>query len=73
MVRVFARSGSTNRGVKVRREGERGFVNVSAAPSTPSVLVEPFFGSNEDECRLAVEKAGEYAEGLVEAFVTFTG
>lgn len=73
MVRVFARGGSTNRGVKVRREGERGFVNVSAAPSVPSILVEPFFGSNEDECRLAAEKTREYAEGLVEAFATFTG
>jgi N-acetylmuramoyl-L-alanine amidase len=68
MVRVFGRSGSANRGVKVRRSSDRGFTSVTAAPT---VLVEPFFGSNGGECQLAHEKAAEYAEGLVGAFVKF--
>ncbi len=72
MVRVFSRNGSTDRGVKVLSAGDRGFGNVSAAQSVPSVLVEPFFGSNEQECRLAHERIGAYADGLVEAFETFT-
>ena len=72
MVSVFSRSGSANRGIKVRRSGDRGFTSVTAAPTVPSVLVEPFFGSNAGECQLAHEKAAEYAVGLVDAFVKFT-
>lgn len=72
MVGVFGRSGSADRGIKVRRPGDRGFTSVTAAPGVPSVLVEPFFGSNAGECRLAHERAIEYAEGLVDAFVQFT-
>jgi N-acetylmuramoyl-L-alanine amidase len=71
MVRVFERSGSRDRGVKVLTENDRGFGNVSAAPGVPSVLVEPFFGSNEADCRLAHERVGAYAEGLVAAFESF--
>ncbi len=71
MVRIFERVGSADRGVKVLRAGDRGFGNVSATASVPSVLVEPFFGSNEQECRLAKERVAAYAEGLVEAFKAF--
>ncbi len=71
MVRVFSREGRSDRGVKVLTDGDRGFVNVSAAPSVPSVLVEPFFGSSEQECRLAKERTEAYAGGLVEAFESF--
>ncbi len=72
MVRVFGRSGSRNRGVKVLTPGGRGYGNVSAAPGVPSILVEPFFGSNEQECRLAHENFDAYVEGLVDAFDAFT-
>jgi N-acetylmuramoyl-L-alanine amidase len=71
MVGVFNRTGSRNRGVKVLREGDRGFGNVSAAPSVPSVLVEPFFGSNAGDCQLAFDRTAEYAAGLVDAFAEF--
>jgi N-acetylmuramoyl-L-alanine amidase len=71
MVRVFGRTGSANRGVKVLASGDRGYGNVSAAPDIPTVLVEPFFGSNELECRLAHNKIEDYAIGLVEAFDNF--
>jgi N-acetylmuramoyl-L-alanine amidase len=73
MVAVFNRSGSRNRGVKVLRAGDRGFGNVSAAPSVPSVLVVPFFGSNAGDCRLAFDRSAEYAAGLVDAFAEFMG
>lgn len=73
MVGVFNRSGSRDRGVKVLREGDRGFVNVSAAPSVPAVLVEPFFGSNTADCQLAFDRSAEYAAGLVDAFAEFAG
>lgn len=71
MVRVLGRTGSADRGVKVLREGDRGFGNVSSAPGVPSVLVEPFFGSNVEECRLVHGKVRAYAEGLVEAVESF--
>jgi N-acetylmuramoyl-L-alanine amidase len=71
MVTVFNRTGSRDRGVKVLRPGDRGFGNVSAAPSAPSVLVEPFFGSNASDCQLAFDRTAEYAEGLVDAFAAF--
>ena len=71
MVSVFGRIGSADRGIKVRRAGDRGLTSVTAAPSIPSVLVEPFFGSNAAECQLAFERAAAYAEGLVDAFVKF--
>ena len=60
-----------DRGVKVLQAGDRGFGNVSAAPSVPSVLVEPFFGSNQQECILAQERLGAYAESLIVAFEAF--
>ncbi len=56
---------------KVLTDGDSGCVNVSAAPSVPSVLVEPFFGSSEQECRLAKERIEAYAGGLIEAFELF--
>lgn len=71
MVRIFGRSRSANRGIKVRHPGDRGFTSVTAAPTVPSILVEPFFGSNASECQLARDKTAEYAEGLVDAFVKF--
>jgi N-acetylmuramoyl-L-alanine amidase len=73
MVTVFKRTGSRNRGVKVLHPGDRGFGNVSAAPSVPSVLVEPFFGSNAGDCQLAFDRSDEYAAGLVDAFAEFAG
>jgi hypothetical protein len=73
MVAVFNRRGSRDRGVKVLRAGDRGFGNVSAAPTVPSVLVEPFFGSNAADCQLAFERTAEYAAGLVDAFAEFVG
>lgn len=71
MVRVFGRSGRANRGIKLQGPGDRGFTNVTSAPTVPSVLVEPFFGSNPNECQLAMNRTAEYAEGLVDAFIKF--
>ena len=73
MVEVFSRTGTKNRGVKVLRAGDRGFGNVSAAPTVPSVLVEPFFGSNSADCKIASENRSGYAAGLVDAFAEFAG
>jgi len=73
MVSVFGRSGRSNRGIKMRGPGQRGFTSLSSAPSVPSVLVEPFFASNPGECQLAFNRTAEYAAGLVNAFIEFVG
>ena len=64
-------SGKVNRGIKLQGPGDRGFTNVSSAPSVPSVLVEPFFGSSPSECRIALNRTTEYVEGLIDAFIKF--
>ena len=73
MVRALDRGGSADRGVKQLGPGDRGHRNVTEAPSVPSVLVEPFFGSSEADCRLVADRLAAYSEALVtgfEAFVT---
>jgi len=70
MINALRENGG-DRGIKVRRPGDRGHKNVSARPDIPSVLVEPFFGSNPAECRLAQDRVQQYAEGLVTAFRKF--
>ncbi len=54
-----------DRGVKPPWEG-RGRQSVTQLP-VPSVLVEPFFGSNAGDCRRADERKQQLAEALVRA------
>lgn len=53
-----------NRGVKVLRKGERGFMSVNTSKA-PSVLIEPFFGSNAQDCEQW--DGAEFAAALTEA------
>lgn len=71
MVGVFGRAGSTNRGIKMPTPSQSGYLNVTAAPDVPSILVEPFFGSNARDCEIAAARMSDYAAGLVESFVEF--
>ena len=71
MVRVFDRSGRADRGVKMPGPRQRGYTNVTASPGVPSVLVEPFFGSNAADCRLAADNMSDYAGILVQALGDF--
>ena len=68
--KVFKR-GNDSRGVKVLSRGARGFTNVSSFPLGYNCLVEPFFGSNLKDAKLAIDVQEEYAEGLIEASVNF--
>ncbi|WFU14445.1 glucosaminidase domain-containing protein [Bradyrhizobium sp. CB3481] len=60
-----------NNGLTVVSRGGRGWISVSALPNVPSVLCEPFFGSNPNDC-LRVAALGEdklalaYLRGLRE-------
>lgn len=58
----------SKRGIKVLEEGARGYFNVSREKTIPSILMEPFFGSNEEDCQLASLHKVDYAVNLVQAF-----
>ncbi|CCD95443.1 hypothetical protein BRAO375_4300010 [Bradyrhizobium sp. ORS 375] len=55
-----------NRGLSVVSRGDRGWISVSALPNVPSVLCEPFFGSNTSDC---VTVAGLGEEKLALAYL----
>lgn len=59
--------GFRNRGTKRMGLGNRGSTSVSALPHIPSVLVEPFFGSNYADCQLIEDRGG--AKGLAESYI----
>lgn len=54
LVALCGRTGSGNRGVKVRGPGDRGGRSLHAGRA-PAILPEPFFGLNPAESRLAVQ------------------
>ena len=51
IVQLFNRKGKTNRGVKIRKKGSRGYLSLVSGKA-PAILVEPFFGSNRADVRL---------------------
>lgn len=61
---VFERK-DLSRGVKVLPRSARGGQNIYALPGFANCLVEPFFGDNLNEARLAQAKLPTYAVGLV--------
>lgn len=78
MVRLFNRRGRLNRGIKSRPRTtrERGWYNVNQTTSYPSILIEPFFGDNETDAKLAVSKQADLAADIVQGFedwLTVTG
>ena len=50
LITLFKRSGKTDRGVKVRKKGARGYLSLVSGKA-PAILVEPFFGSNRSDVR----------------------
>ena len=67
---VFKRNGNS-RGVKVLSLGARGAKNIYSYPAGYNCLVEPFFGDNPNEARLAYDVQDEYAEQIIESAVKF--
>lgn len=73
MCAALSRSGKQDRGTKTvsATEQERGWQNLTRTIVYPSVLVEPFFGDQADDAKLAVERKAALAMALAKAFVTF--
>lgn len=70
MCKALGRSTKTNRGVKIVSHGDRGHVSVSSL-ECPSALIEPFFGSNQEDCNLVDDRKESLAMSLVEAIRNF--
>jgi N-acetylmuramoyl-L-alanine amidase len=58
--------GLRDRGAKRPFQG-RGEASLTALPDTPSVLIEPFFGSNPNDCQRAEERKTDLARAIVNA------
>lgn len=61
---AFKRKLTQNRRTKLIQEGDRGHTNLELA-KCPSVIIEPFFGSNIEDCEIAQSNKKEYAECLL--------
>ncbi len=60
---ALQRQPGQNRGTKLLGANDRGHYNLTLAKCA-SVIVEPFFGSNPDECQLALQYKSSYASSL---------
>lgn len=61
---AFNRKGMS-RGVKVLSRSSRGAENIYSFPNGVNCLVEPFFGDNQSDVILAMNKKEEYAKALI--------
>lgn len=59
-----------DRGAKPLVEGARGFTNVSQL-STPSVIVEPFFGSNMDDAQEGLQNIHPIGDAIIDGVAHF--
>ena len=62
--------GLRDRGIKDHSTG-RGSSSLTALPNTPTVIIEPFFGSNPDDVATAFSRKSELSKSLVEAAQNF--
>lgn len=65
---VFSRTGQS-RGVKVLSRSGRGGQSVYSLPGSANALVEPFFGDNKDEAKMADQRRVEYSTALVDGVI----
>lgn len=61
---ALKRDGIRNRGVKILGPQDRGWHSVSRL-KCPNILVEPFFGSNEEDARMGLESKSDIAKSII--------
>lgn len=59
--------GLKDRGIKKLMPGGRGYGNVAQTKNIPSILIEPFFGSNAKDSRSARDNKTRLAVGILSA------
>lgn len=69
MVAVYNRTGKSNRGLKRRVAGDRGFESVSQLPEIPTALIEPFFGDNTTDAKAGQTQKDNLAAAIIAAFL----
>jgi len=67
MVALYGRTGNYDRGIKLRKIGERGGENVNQLDNIPSCLIEPYFGDEPSEAKLAEDYLINLASAIVAA------
>src|SRR5574343_26804 len=66
MAAALGRNKVGDRGVKLLRGGDRGFENVSQLDCA-TLLIEPFFGSNAEDCALFEGRRPEFFSAVLSA------
>lgn len=61
--------GGQSRVLKILSRGDRGGGNIYAMPGSANCLVEPFFGDNPTEAKLALDRMDQYAKCLLDGCV----
>lgn len=59
-----------DRGVKVRKAGERGAISLLAGRA-PAAIVEPYFGSNPERAKIADARKDDLARAIYDAAASF--
>ena len=78
MLKALMRVGREDRGIEVIHHGDtetRGWENVQILDPEmiPNCLIEPFFGSNVEDCRLILDRMELLCEALLDALLEFFG
>ena len=68
MVKLYERRGGADRGIKDARSIPPHRALTSTSQIHPSALIEPFFCSNLDECKMAMELKPGLARAVIEAY-----
>jgi N-acetylmuramoyl-L-alanine amidase len=66
---MLALFGGKDRGIVVPEKEDRGYTNINRP--TPYFLLEPFFGSNVDQCKFALDNIIKYAATIHDAVMEF--
>lgn len=67
---LFKRKDKTNRGLKLIEQGDRGYLNLNLC-QIPSCIVEPFFGDNTEDAKLAHKYMNLYGDTLVNSTIAY--
>jgi N-acetylmuramoyl-L-alanine amidase len=62
-----------SRGVLALGDGDRGGWSVANGSGVLTVIAEPFFGSNKDDCQFALVDMGSLAQTLVNGVLEYAG